>query len=168
MVHFVVVLSVGMGQASGMFEVSELSAFDGAVRRRSHFSEPWRVTVVAVTEADFTEYQWPLSDALLARAIDRLQLHSPRAIGLDLYRNVAVGDGADALTEELEADNLVVIRSVSAIENGGTPAPESVPLDRVGFNDVPIDRDGVVRRQLLFATDANGELLFSLAARLLN
>ncbi|MDC0835422.1 EAL domain-containing protein [Geitlerinema sp. CS-897] len=165
-VHLAVTVAVGLAQTGGAFERAERLAFDLAVRRRSDPSTPSLVTIVAVTETDLTEYQWPLSDAMLAEAIERLQRHSPRAIGLDLYRSVAVGEGAIALDAQLDAPNVIAIRSIATPEHGGTPAPETVSPDRVGFNEVPLDRDGVVRRQLLFATDSEGELLFSLASRL--
>ncbi|MEM0981693.1 MAG: CHASE2 domain-containing protein, partial [Cyanobacteria bacterium P01_H01_bin.58] len=49
------------------------------------------------------------------------------------------------------------------------PPPATVPPERVGFNDFPVDPDGVIRRNLLFAdanTTPNSETLYSFSLRL--
>ncbi len=46
-----------------------------------------------------------------------------------------------------------------------TPAPPGVPSDRVGFNDVVLDADSVVRRNLMFA-DVNNTPFQSFSLRL--
>lgn len=146
----------------GTFESWELTIFDRAIRRHSPDTIDPRLAIVAVTEADLRRYQWPLSDEMLASIMTALRPHSPRVIGLDLYRDLPVGVGYQELQARLAAENTIVIRNLTT----PTPPPPNVPSNRIGFNDILLDRDGVIRRNLLFANDADGEPIFSFALRL--
>ncbi|MBP0005236.1 MAG: EAL domain-containing protein [Cyanobacteria bacterium SBC] len=165
-VHVAVTALMFVAQTLGGFEGAELAAFDRAMRRTRASSPSSMPVIVAVTESDLSEYQWPLSDAVLARVFEILQRHSPRAIGLDVYRNVTVREGREELQQQLAAPNAIVIRSIESPSRGGTPPPANVPAEQIGFNDIPLDRDDVVRRQVLFATTPDGEVIFSFAIRL--
>ncbi|NEQ25574.1 MAG: CHASE2 domain-containing protein, partial [Microcoleus sp. SIO2G3] len=45
------------------------------------------------------------------------------------------------------------------------PPPPNVPIDRIGFNDIPLDSDGIARRALLFATPPNDQTYYAFALR---
>lgn len=156
---------VGVKQLGGLQSL-ELRLFDWRVRLRPEAEPDDRLLVVAVTEADIAaQEQWPLPDALLARVLANLQQHEPAAIGLDLYRDLPVGSGGGELAEQFQAPNLVAITKIGNPENPGIPPPPQLPPAQIGFNDLLLDPDGVVRRQLLFA-EADGTTYFSLALRL--
>jgi CHASE2 domain-containing sensor protein len=129
-----------------------------------------RLLVVEITEADLMRLQQPTpSDAVLAELITTLQAYAPQVIGLDLYRDIPQGDGHDQLLAALAAENVVAIRQLGTSPSERIPAPRGVPPDRVGFNDFPVDADGVVRRSLIYATAddrPDTEIFHSLALRL--
>ncbi|WP_204140419.1 CHASE2 domain-containing protein [Halomicronema sp. CCY15110] len=129
-----------------------------------------RLLVVEITEADLMRLQQPTpSDAVLAELITTLQTYDPQVIGLDLYRDIPQGDGHDQLLAALAADNVVAIRQLGTSPSERIPAPRGMPPERVGFNDFPVDADGVVRRSLIYATAddrPDTEIFHSLALRL--
>jgi CHASE2 domain-containing sensor protein len=92
-----------------------------------------------------------------------LQASQPRAIGLDLYRNIPVEPGHEELVDQLKQPNFIAIRRINTIS--GAPAPPAVSANQVGFNDLPVDPDNVVRRNLLFAEDET-DTLYSFSLRM--
>lgn len=148
----------------------ELWAYDQWVQRLSQDHTDERMLLVEITEADLKELNQPTpSDAILSRAIETLQVYEPRVIGLDLYRDIPQGEGHEALLETLKAENVVAIRKIGNRPSEAIPPPSTVTADRVGFNDFPIDRDGVVRRNLLFAASNDspeGEVFYSFGLQL--
>ena len=93
----------------------------------------------------------------------KLQANQPTVIGLDLYRNLPVEPGQRELVTQLQQPNIIGIQSLDVLT--GTAAPPSIPEERIGFNDIPVDPDEVVRRNLLFAGNDQGTL-FSFSLRL--
>lgn len=149
----------------GVLEALELFSFDHLVRRQSDQALDSRLLIIGMTEADIQQYGWPLSDQTLATLLQKLQQHQPRVIGLDLYRSTPRPPGSIALTEQLSANNLVAIMNVgSDSEVGEVPPPPQVPWNRIGFNDLVIDSDGILRRSLLFV-DASEKPYYSFALR---
>ena len=144
-------------RALGGLEAFELSYYDWMMRWRARHAPDSRLLIVAITEADLRQLQrWPATDEILARLLARLQAHQPQAIGLDLYRDFPIEPGTEALTTQLQAPNVFTIRNIDTL--AGTPAPPASPPEQVGFNDLPFDTDGVVRRQILFAEVEEGFL----------
>jgi CHASE2 domain-containing sensor protein/class 3 adenylate cyclase len=142
----------------GGLQPLELVAFDRLVRLRPTQAEPDpRILVIALTEEDIrVKKQWPLSDRVLAQLLQKVQAGKPKVIGLDLYRNIPIQPGHDELVAQLKQPNLFAIQNINTL--AGTPAPPEVPEERVGFNDLLIDPDDVVRRNLLFAENETGSL----------
>ncbi|MCC5896566.1 MAG: EAL domain-containing protein [Phormidium sp. BM_Day4_Bin.17] len=159
--NLLVMLMLILLQSLGSFERGELALFDAAIRRGSQEYLDPRLVIVGITEEDIQRYQWPLSDGQLAEVLAALQEHNPRVIGLDIYRDHKVGEGEEALAEQLRADNLIAIQNLAS----GVTAPAIVRDDQVGFNDVILDRDQVVRRHLLFANTLEGEISYSFGLR---
>ncbi len=149
----------------GGLEPLELAAFDQFVRLRPSSTEPDpRLLVVAITEDDIDkQQQWPISDRVLAEALRKLQAEKPAVIGLDLYRNFPVEPGHTQLIAQLKQPNLIGIQSIDT--RVGVSPPPDVPPERVGFNDLAIDLDNVVRRNILFAENEKG-VLYSFSLRL--
>ncbi|MEM8640906.1 MAG: adenylate/guanylate cyclase domain-containing protein [Cyanobacteria bacterium P01_G01_bin.54] len=149
----------------GAFEPLELGMYDRLVRLRPALPPDPNLLVVTITEEDLrAQGEWPISDRVMAQLLAQLQAYQPTAIGLDIYRDFPVGDGYDAFAEEIAKPNVISIRSLDPI--AGTPAPPAAPPEQVGFNDLPIDRDSVVRRSLLYAADPEGAVVFSFSLQL--
>ncbi|HEY9735074.1 MAG TPA: CHASE2 domain-containing protein, partial [Trichocoleus sp.] len=139
----------------GLLEPAELFWFDHAVQRLPDARPDPRMVIVGITEEDIQQYGWPLSDDVLAQLLANLQQHQPRVVGLDLYRSSFRAQKQTDLQRQLQARNLVAIMNVgSDPEVGEVPPPPTVPPSRVGFNDLPVDPDGTIRRNLLFVRTA--------------
>lgn len=168
----------------GLLQGMELTVFDQMMRSR--FSEPLddRLVFVTVGNDDITyqdeqgfERQGSLADEALAQLLMKLEPHSPRVIGVDIYRPVhprsananeqregtqnfndsgnLEGDAVafkDSVRDVLRRfENLVVVCEIGGGQQD-LPAiapPPEVPLERVGFSNIPYDVDQRVRRQLV-------------------
>ncbi len=134
------------------FEMVELQAYDRMMRWKASPGSDPRLLLVEIDETDLqTLKQTTPSDAVLAQAISKLQQYQPRVIGIDLYRDLPQGKGQKEYLKAVTQPNVV---SIYRLGNDGSPAiaaPPKVPEDQAGFNDLIVDRDGVVRRSLLFA-----------------
>ena len=150
----------------GGLELLELAVFDQMVRLQPDAGSDPRILVVAITEADIKSLkQWPLSDRTISQVIEKIQKYQPRAIGLDLYRDVPQPPGDRALFQQLQAPNVIAVTKLDGSEEEGVPPPPGIPHDRVGFNDFVLDADGVVRRNLMFAFTET-EKFYSFSLRL--
>jgi len=71
-----------------------------------------RITVVRVSEKDILSLgRWPVTDEILAQALTVLLKESPRAIGLDIFRDIPVPPGSYELRTEylVEGEKVDVI-----------------------------------------------------------
>lgn len=150
----------GIQQFSGL-ETLETQVLNRFVQLQPIAGPDPRLLVVTITEQDLHRYRWPLSDQILAQALSQLQSYRPRVIGLDLYRDIANPPGVSALATQLQAKNLIAITEIF----GGIPSPPGVEHERVSFNDLTIDTDGVLRRNLLFVA-AEDQDYYSFALRM--
>lgn len=148
-------LLIGIRQL-GVIEPLELRAYDQLMRLRPDEKLDERLLVVQVTEADLKRYGFPLPDRVLAQALQELDAHRPRVIGLDIYRDMPVNPGHEEFIQHLQQNNRVTVICKSSSDKNFEVTPPDILLDdpiqkvRVGFSDVVFDPDGVVRRSLLF------------------
>ena len=152
-----VVASVVMGMRSlGLFQAWELTAFDQLMRLRLPEHADDRFLIVTVGEADIQtqeemglERKGSLSDAALAKLLQKVEPYQPRVIGLDIYHDF---EFEPKLAETLR-QNLHFIAACEVAQTGedtvGIAAPPDFPPERLGFTDWPSDPDQVIRRQLL-------------------
>lgn len=138
----------------GWLQGPELRVYDQLVRLRPPQSLDPRLLIIEITEADLQTLQRGTpADRDVAQVIQNLQQHQPRVIGLDLHRDLPQEPGHAELRQQLQADNVVTIMKLgNDSKTFDIPPPAGVPADRLGFNDFAIDPDGVVRRNLLYAT----------------
>lgn len=124
-----------------------------------------RIVIVTIDETDITRIrQWPIPDAVLARAIKNIKDKNPRTIGLDLYRDLPVEPGHQELVKTFETTpNLIGIEKV--VGSRIAPPPMLNQLEQVGFVDVVLDADGKVRRGLL-SLEYKNQLHLSLSLQL--
>ncbi|MEG4345246.1 CHASE2 domain-containing protein [Microcoleus sp. A003_D6] len=152
----------------GFLQVWEWAAFDHFVRWRPAEPIDSRIAIVEIKEADLQKYGYPISDAVLAQLLQKLHAGKPRAIGLDVYRDLPTQPGnAELLKTFKTIPNLIGIELMpDEARFGVRPPPVLDKLDRVGFNNVVIDADGKVRRTLLYAWPGDGKTHQSFALRL--
>jgi diguanylate cyclase (GGDEF)-like protein len=150
----------------GSLEALELFAYDTLVRLQGDRGPAPELLIVGITEADIrAQQQWPLSDQVVADLLAKLQTHRPKAIGLDIYRDIPNPPGYNALQAQLQAANVFAITALGTSQDDFVPPPPEMPSERVGFNDFVIDTDGILRRNFIYA-DLGDEKLYSLALRL--
>ncbi len=155
-----------IGQYLGWMQPWELGMYDRMVRWYGDQGADPRLLVVKITEEDIqAQKRWPLFDQTLANALKQLQKHKPRAIGLDLYRDFPYDPGYQDLVRQLRIPNIVVITKLGSESDIGVPPPPTVLPQQVGFNDVVLDPDSVVRRNLMYGATSTGNV-FSFAFRL--
>ncbi len=141
----------------GYLENAELDAYDWSMRLRPttiKLAPP--ITLITITDNDIRELgHWPVTDEVLAGALNIVTQHHPRAIGVDIYRDLEVPPGRQELDRVLNAHpEIIMVMKFGQVEKGGIPGPAILRgTDRVGFSDVVVDFDGIVRRGLLFLDD---------------
>jgi len=152
----------------GFLQVWEWAAFDHFVRWRPAEPIDSRIAIVEINEADLQKYGYPISDAVLAQLLQKLHAGKPRAIGLDIYRDLPTQPGnAELLKTFKTIPNLIGIELMpDETRIGVRPPPVLDKLSRVGFNNVIIDADGKVRRALLYSWPGDGKTHESFALRL--
>lgn len=155
---------------AGLLQPLELAVFDQFFQLRPSESIDTRIVIVAIGEADIRESQkWPMPDATLAKLLEAIRKQQPRAIGLDLYRDLPHEPGHQALVKVFESTpNLFGIQKVVGNLSGFVvnPPPALSKLGQVSANDLVVDSDGKVRRNVLLLSDPRGELIFTLGTDL--
>jgi len=152
----ITILSLLFFRHLGGFQPVEVAVFDWMIRLRFDEELDPRLLIVEITEEDIQYLQqWPISDRILAEALVSLQKHQPKAIGLDIYRDIPYPPGHSELLEQLEKPNIFAITFIDKYIDRTVGPPPTMPEERIGFNNITIDPDGVVRRNLLFTSDGN-------------
>tara|TARA_X000000950_G_C13885792_1_gene648777 strand:- start:754 stop:2610 length:1857 start_codon:yes stop_codon:yes gene_type:complete len=132
---------------SGVSQNIDLLIFDSLKTRfPKKYSYDSPSIVVGISETDIEKYGWPIDDKYLLQTIQKLDKAESSSIVLDLYRNVGVGEGAKSLALYSRSNAKVI--SIFNVAEGISSIPE-FPLSRMAFNDIPIDTDNVVRRDLV-------------------
>jgi CHASE2 domain-containing sensor protein len=143
----------------GLLQPLELAAFDQLLRSRPHENPDSRLLIVTVTEEDVLAQtsekpRGSLSEKSLDKLIEKLQASQPAVIGLDIYRDYAVSNYPSLAKRMKESDNLIAVCRVAdtaAGKPGVSPPPEVTP-DRLGFSNIVLDADNVLRRHYLALT----------------
>lgn len=148
----------------GLLQSLEWSTFDTLLRLRLAEPVDERILIIGINEADIRRIgAYPIPDQELAILLRRLQTYNPRAIGLDLFRDLPTEPGYVELVATFKASkNLIAIEKV--LPDRVSP-PLVLPPEQIGFSDTIVDADGKVRRNLLGTPTAEG-YKFSLALRL--
>jgi adenylate cyclase len=145
----------------GLLQYWEGQAFDKFVRISPPLPQDNNITIIEVTEADLQRYGFPLPDASVAELIEKIKAQHPKAIGVDIYRDLPVGDGGDNLNKVYQTTpNLVGIQKVGIPRVA--PSKKLKELGRVVANDLMLDADGKLRRGLLSLPDKDGEEILTL------
>jgi len=158
----------------GVLQTFELALLDQLFILRPSEKVDDRILIVDVTEDDIRNLkQWPMPDADLAKLVENIKAQEPRAIGIDIYRDLQVPPSYEKIVQQFK-DNPNSLKEESLIEPGyktlidvfeATPnlfgirkvtgdakretvkPPPGLPYpDRVAANDLPLDPDGKIRR----------------------
>ena len=150
----------------GIFQSLELSTLDRWFHLRPSEEKEKRIVVVTISESDIKEIgQWPMSDLKLSNLISNINQQQPRAIGLDLYRDLPITPGTDELNKVLRSTpNLIGIEK--AVGEVVRPSPILKELEQVALADLVIDPDNTVRRGLLSIQFDDNQVKLGLATRL--
>ncbi len=144
----------------GLLQSLELKAFDQLLQMRPSEKPDSRLLIVAVTEEDVSnqkaeKLRGSLSDKSLARLLAELAKYQPAVIGLDIYRDYPVDENYPELAKLMKNSSSLV--SVCKVSNphigraGIAPSP-GVDSDNLGFSNILLDSDNVVRRHYLALT----------------
>ncbi|ACK70193.1 diguanylate cyclase with Chase2 sensor [Gloeothece citriformis PCC 7424] len=157
-----------LGNTAGLFQMPEIAIYDHFMNWRPQETADPRITVVTIDESDLDQYNFPIPDHKLAQAIKIIKQQKPRAIGLDIYRDLPVNPGYEQLIAEFATtDNLIGIEKViGKTDSELVDPPHTIPTDRVAFADLVADVDGKIRRALLSIERENGEIQLGLGAQL--
>src|SRR5919199_87514 len=141
----------------GLLQSSELADFDQLFHLRPAEPADPRIVIVGISEKDLQQAgQWPLSDRLMAQLLVKLDSYQPRAIGLDVYRDLPVQPGQEEFIKACQTiPNLIGIEKLPdktsfGVSIGVAPPPVLNQRQQIGFNNVAVDNDGKVRRSLLY------------------
>lgn len=161
-------LLIGL-RSAGLLQALELAALDEFFRLRPKEAVDSRIVIVEINEADVQKAgQWSMSDATLAKLLETLKQQKPRAIGLDLYRDLPVEPGHQELVKVFASTpNLIGIQKVVGTSSGSAVNPPlTLKPEQIAANDLVVDTDGKIRRSLLSLKDKSGKTLSSLGVAL--
>jgi len=120
--------------------------------------------IVAVTERDIRAWrQYPMSDRRMAELLEKLLACRPRAIGIDIYRDVRTPDIRPDSDPQRDRARLIELiagnRNVYTVylnaagDDRVDPPPELVGRPNLALSAVMPDVDGRARRAILFGHD---------------
>ena len=152
--------------SGGLFQLLEWAARDQLIRLRPREADDPRIVIVTINESDLTKIgKGQIPDYILANLIEKLKAQKPRAIGLDLYRNLPVPPGDKELIKVFKSTpNLIGIEKAVGETVGSSPILKE--LGQIANADLVLDADGKVRRGLLTVKNDEGNTQESLAVTL--
>ena len=162
--YLVALAVLALLRQSGLTQTVDLALYDLITSRReapSGLDSP--ITLIGIEESDIQRYGWPIDDGLFCRGIDGLRRGGASAIGFDLYRDQGVGPEQQCLRDRFRQEpTLVSIFNVAS----GIAAVPGTPAERQSYNDLSLDADGVLRRDLVHVTGQD-EATVSFAMRVM-
>jgi CHASE2 domain-containing sensor protein len=157
----IAVACVGFRQSGGL-EFLDLWAFDQLMKLRPEEGPDERLLIIEITEADLQyqqqqkmQRQGSLSDQALQQLLEKLEPLQPSAIGIDVYRDHGTNDKYPKLIQHLQKDDHIIAicrNSDPANNDPGTKPPPEVPSTQIGFSDIALGKDRIVRSHLLYMT----------------
>ncbi|MBF2098354.1 MAG: CHASE2 domain-containing protein [Gloeomargaritaceae cyanobacterium C42_A2020_066] len=167
--------SVALLRQTGMLQSAELYAYDALIRVQPDWGADPRLVFVAVDDRTVARLNSDtLSDAALLATLERLRAYAPRVIAVDIFRDVPIGPGRDALLDYLNQQFLPLEGRIKPIiltcqlpslgnPRGIDPPPVLDPADGIGYADVELDADKVVRRVAFSGVPATETPFFGFA-----
>jgi CHASE2 domain-containing sensor protein/predicted Ser/Thr protein kinase len=136
----------------GGLESAELGAYDLAMRSRNVEGADPRILVVGITAADIKKYAKAsvpiVPDEIIVQALKKLMTEEAMVVGVDLVKDVAKGEILTIFQDEKNQIIPTCSHGSKGVE--ALKSPEGVDPGKVGYIDIPVDADGIVRRISLF------------------
>ncbi|MCO4783902.1 MAG: adenylate/guanylate cyclase domain-containing protein [Candidatus Cloacimonetes bacterium] len=123
---------------------------------------------------DFNTQAWPYDRRVTAMAIDKLKALGVLTIGIDLLFIHEQSKEADlALAKSIKAADNVILASLFESNNSGVVYKEPIPILKesaagIGFVNVPVDTDGILRRMLIYLENQQSQKVSSFSLKLWN
>jgi CHASE2 domain-containing sensor protein/nitrogen-specific signal transduction histidine kinase/DNA-binding NarL/FixJ family response regulator len=116
-----------------------------------------KIVVVTIDEQDIQSVKdWPIPDWAMAQLLDKIRAQNPRAIGMDLYRDMPEGTGYEQLKQVFETTpSLIGVEKITG--QRVKPSPVLKAKEQVAIADLVLDGDRHIRRALLTAEDVKEE-----------
>ncbi len=148
-----VLIVVMLIRITGGMQPLEWMLFDTMLRLRPVEKVDERVIIVGIDEQDIEFVgKYPIPDGKIAELLNKLETYQPRAIGLDLFKNVPVEPGSEQLARVLKKNkNIIGIEKI--LPPGEIPPHKSLSPEQIGFADLRIDGDSKNRRYLLYTSN---------------
>ncbi len=154
------------GSQAGFFNLLEWAARDRFFHLRRGEPIEERIVIVTIDESDIKALKhWPMSDRVMAQAIRNINAQQPRALSLDIYRDLPVEPGHQELVDVFNSTpNLIGIEKVAEVSIA--PPPTLAKLGQVAANDMILDADGKIRRGFVIVGKSDGTIHQSLGVKL--
>ena len=156
-------------RSAGLLQSWEWSIFDQCMRLRPQESADNRIGIVGINEADLQKLETAIvPDGIYAQLLKKLIAQQPKAIGLDIYRDLPVEPGHQELVRIFESTPYLVGIQKAAGEAGiqaVAPPPTLKKKGQVGANDLIFDSDRKIRRGLIYLS-VDGETIYSFSLHL--
>jgi CHASE2 domain-containing sensor protein/predicted Ser/Thr protein kinase len=107
-----------------------------------------RLLIVGITDEDVQQYSQILPDSVINQLLIKLQSYQPSLIGL----NIDLPEQKNFAEGTKKKDNIIGACKFTSLNNPEIPPPANLNPDNIGFNDIVIDEDRIIRRSLLFAS----------------
>ncbi|KAF3889277.1 MULTISPECIES: sensor histidine kinase [Nostocales] len=161
----VVVGCIAIARLTGSLQILEWIAFDKFLQLRPVEAPDGLITIVGINETDIKAVgKYPIPDRDLAKLLQIIQSHRPRAIGLDLFRDLNSAPDRVKLGTLLRSNsNIIGIEAALASQSDlRVKPPPELPSHRVALADIILDDDGKLRRGLLSSRVDDGRIKYSL------
>lgn len=154
------------GSNIGVFRILEWVTLDQLFRIRPQESIDKRIVIVTIDEPDIQYVkQWPMSDRVMAKMIRNIKAQQPRAIAIDIYRDLPVEPGHAELVKEFQnTPNFIGIEKVAG--KSVAPPPILAKQSQVAANDLLLDTDGKIRRGIILLGKPDQSLAQGLGVKL--
>ncbi len=149
----VVLLMLALARLGTIFQDVDLRLYDSLLPLRSVGAYQPPVSLITLDDTDLARlHETSLSDAELYSLLNRLAEYRPRAIGVDLYRDSALGPGTEQLVDLLSRHpEIIMAQKYGDKESPGiAPPPYLPPTSQAGCTDFATDSDNKVRRALVY------------------
>ncbi|MDJ0900049.1 MAG: AAA-like domain-containing protein [Xenococcus sp. MO_188.B8] len=146
-------------QTWGWLQTWELNAFDRALSWQVAEPADQRFLVITVDDQDITyqreqgmNLQGSLADAALVELLNKLEPLEPKTIALDIIHDFPFSQElANKINEINNFIGICRVENQKSKFNDIKPPPE-LASNRIGFSNLALDSDGVIRRQIIGMT----------------
>ncbi len=159
-VTLAVFAAVAFLREAGVLQSAEFAQYDLTMTALATPTDAPDIVLVTVSDGELADWGWPLSDGKLAEIIDAALAAGAAVVGIDIFRDISIGDGRAELSPMLSHPQVISINRLGPDGQPAINAPaEARAGARFGFSDIPLDFDGVARRSLLLVSSEAGVAL---------